>query len=486
MRLNNLFPSYLALVAVLVFAVSPAFGQSKSKKPNIVYIVADDLGYGDLSCYGQELFETPHIDALAAQGMLFTQHYSGSTVCAPSRSALVTGLHTGHTTIRGNKEIQPEGQYPIRDEDYTFAEMLKKAGYATGAFGKWGLGYPGSEGDPVKQGFDVFYGYNCQRQSHSYYPYHLWSNEKKIMLDANDGTAKGAYAPGLIQQQAIKFIDDHRDEPFFLFYPTTLPHAELTAPEVFMEKYRGKFDPEKSYHGVDQGPQFRNGGYASQKESHAAFAAMINVLDTQVGQIVDHLDSLGLMDNTIIIFTSDNGPHKEGGADPDYFNSNGPLKGYKRDMYEGGIRVPMVVRWDGHMKPGSTNTLISAFWDVMPTFADIAGTQVPPDIDGISFYPSLTGRGDQPKHEFLYWEFPAQGGKQAVRMGKWKGIRLNVDKGFDQPMELYDLEEDPGEENNVASKHPDIVEQIALIMAQQHLYSPIFPFDFETAPGYKP
>lgn len=490
-------------IHTILFLISfsyQCFSQTSDSKPNIVYIVADDLGYGDLSCYGQKKFDTPNIDALAKAGMLFTQHYSGSTVCAPSRSSLLTGLHTGHTTIRGNKEVQPEGQYPIHDKDFTFAEMLKKAGYTTGAFGKWGLGYPGSEGDPMNQGFDVFYGYNGQRMSHSYYPYHLWSNREKVMLDGNEGTEKGEYAPYLIQKQALKFIDDNKDHPFFLFYPTTIPHAELVAPEEYMEKYRGKYGPEKPYNGVDAGPNFRNGGYASQPDPHAAFAAMINVLDDQVGEVVAKLKALGLMDNTIIIFTSDNGPHKEGGADPDFFDSNGPLRGYKRDMYEGGIRVPLIVRWDGHVVPGSKSDHISAFWDMMPTFCDLAGQPIPANTDGISFLPSLTTddhlrvrmQGSpyrtgktQKEHDFLYWEFPARGGSQAVRMGDWKGVRLNVDKGMDSPIELYNLSTDLGEKHNVAAANPQIVKQIAAIMAQQHTPSELFPFDFETKPNFK-
>ena len=469
---------------LVIFVHNRLYSQGSDAKPNIVYIMADDLGYGDLSSYGQKKFDTPNIDALAKKGMLFTQHYSGSTVCAPSRSSLITGLHTGHTTIRGNKEIQPEGQYPIKDTDFTIAEMLKDAGYTTGAFGKWGLGYPGSEGDPTNQGFDVFYGYNCQRMSHSYYPYHLWSNKNKVMLDGNEGTDKGQYAPYLIQKEALKFIDDNKDHPFFLYYPTTIPHAELVAPEEYMEKYRGKFEPEKPYNGTDAGPHFRTGGYASQADPHAAFAAMVNVLDDQVGEIVAKLEDLGLMDHTILIFTSDNGPHKEGGADPDYFNSNGPLRGYKRDMYEGGIRVPMIVRWDGKVAPNSQSDHISAFWDIMPTFCALSGQPVPDYTDGISFLSSLTGK-TQKEHAFLYWEFPARGGSQAVRMGKWKGIRQNVDKGMDAPIELYDLSSDIGEKHNVAKTNPEIVKKIANIMAEQHVPSELFPFDFETKENFQ-
>lgn len=284
--------------------------------PNIIYILADDLGYGDLSCYGQKNFSTPNIDRLAKQGMLFTQHYSGSTVCAPSRSALMTGKHTGHTFIRGNKKVLPEGQYPIPDSTFILPEMLKQKGYVTGAFGKWGLGFPRSVGDPMNQGFDRFFGYNCQRLGHNYYPYYLWDNRDSIPLSANSGTQKGTYAPSLIHEKTLDFIEANKANPFFLFVASIIPHAELVAPESIMQKHRGKYLPENEYKGVDNGEKYKLGPYASQKESHAAFVSMIEILDTQVGEIMDKVEQLGLADNTIIIFTSDNGPHTEGGADP--------------------------------------------------------------------------------------------------------------------------------------------------------------------------
>ena len=468
------------IIFLFVFSIlhgSCSQAQSQSAKPNIVYIVADDLGYGDLSSYGQAKFETPNIDALAEKGIKFTQHYSGSTVCAPSRSALITGLHTGHTTVRGNLEIQPEGQYPLPDSVYTLGELLKEAGYTTGAFGKWGLGPVGSEGDPNNQGFDVFYGYNCQRLSHSYYPYHLWDNDQKVMLEENEGRNKGQYAPDLIHARALNFIEENKDNPFFLFYPTPIPHAELVAPEAYMEKFEGKFK-DRPYLGIDAGPSYRAGGYASQGKTHAAFAAMITVLDDEVGEIVAKLEELGIADNTLIIFTSDNGAHKEGGADPNFFKSNGPLKGYKRDLYEGGIRVPMVARWDGVITPGSETNHISAFWDLMPTLNEVTGLNKDIDTDGISFADALKGQTQQ-EHEFLYWEFPTQGGKQAVRMGDWKGIRLNAHKGFDSPIELYNLVDDIGETTDVATQFPAIADSIADIMRSQHIKSPIFPFNFE-------
>ncbi|MGB7394206.1 MAG: arylsulfatase [Pricia sp.] len=456
-------------------------GKDSLAQPNIIYILADDLGYGDLSCYGQEKFETPNIDKLAAEGMLFTQHYSGSTVCAPSRSALMTGMHTGHTVVRGNKEIRPEGQHPIPDSTYTLAEAFKKAGYATGAFGKWGLGPPGSHGDPLNQGFDTFYGYNCQRIGHNYYPYHLWSNNDSIVLSENSGGEQAIYAPNLIHRETLKFIDDHKDEPFFLFVPSIIPHAELAAPEAFMAKHRGAYPPEKEYDGVDDGPEFNLGPYRSQEETHAAFAAMIDLLDSQVGEIIKKVEDLGIADNTLIVFTSDNGPHEEGGADPEYFDSNGPLKGVKRDLYEGGIRVPMIAKWPGKIEPGSETDHVSAFWDVMPTFSKIMGVETPMDIDGISFLPTLLGEAKkQQDHEFLYWEFHERGGRQAVRKGKWKAVKYNVFEKPDAPLELYNLEDDLGEENNVADKHPEVMAEMQTIIDTARTQSEIFTFGQST------
>ncbi|WP_343329235.1 arylsulfatase [Polaribacter staleyi] len=454
---------------------------ANEKQPNIIYILADDLGYGDLSCYGQEKFTTPNIDKLASQGMLFTQHYSGSTVCAPSRSALLTGMHTGHTAVRGNKEVEPEGQYPIPDDTYTLAEVMKKAGYTTGAFGKWGLGFPGSVGDPVKQGFDEFYGYNCQRLGHHYYPDHLWSNNDSIVLKGNLGLSRTEYAPSLIHDKTIQFIEKNKSNPFFLYVASIIPHAELAAPEDLMEKYRNKFLPEKEFKGVDDGPKYRKGFYASQKESHAAFAAMIDLLDQQVGEIMAKVKELGIEDNTIIIFTSDNGPHQEGGADPKYFDSNGVFKGTKRDLYEGGIRVPMIAKWPGKIKPGSKTDHVSAFWDVFPTFSKIAGVDVPKNIDGISFLPELLGnKKDQKEHEYLYWEFHEKGGRQAVRKGNWKAVKYNVLKTPNKLMELYDLNNDLGEKNNVAKLHPEVVKEMEAIFKEARTPSDVFTFSQET------
>ncbi|MFN8239565.1 MAG: arylsulfatase [Bacteroidales bacterium] len=460
--------------AFLTFSLFP----EKAQKPNVIFILADDLGYGDLSCYGQTRFKTPNIDRLASQGMLFTQHYTGCTVSAPSRSCLMTGLHTGHTPIRGNKGWTPEGQWPLPAGSLTIAEMMKSAGYTTGAFGKWGLGYVGTDGDPNNQGFDIFYGYNCQSLAHNYYPDHLWYNNNRIELRENAGGKTGAYSGDLIQSAALRFIEENNRKPFFMYYPTTIPHAELIAKDDQMALFRNKFNPEKPYRGTDTGPDFRQGPYTSQPEPHAAFAAMVKQLDDYVGQILDKLAELGIEKNTIVIFASDNGPHLEGGGDPDYFNSNGPYRGYKRDLYEGGIRTPLIVKWPGHVKQGSTSDHVSAFWDFLPTLAEITGKSVEADIDGISFLPELTGKR-QKQHEYLYWEFHEQGGKEAVRFGNWKGVRLNVDKDPEGNLELYNLSTDPGETSNVAESNPGVVKKIDELIKASHIRSEVFPFSAE-------
>ena len=406
--------------------------------------------------------------------MLFTQHYAGSSVCAPSRSALMTGLNTGHTFVRGNIEVEPEGQIPIPKETFTIAELLKEKGYATGVFGKWGLGNPGSEGDPLLQGFDTFYGYNCQKLAHNYYPDHLWNDENKIILTENEGLKKKQYAPDLIHKQALLFIAKHQKEPFFLYYASVFPHAELAAPQAYMNKFIGKLNPEKAYVGTDSGESFRKGEYASQPYSHAAFVAMITLLDDQVGEIVSKIKELGIEDNTIIIFTSDNGPHKEGGADPDYFNSNGPFRGYKRDLYEGGIRVPMIAKWKGKIEEGSKTNYVSAFWDVMPTLAKIVGTKIENKIDGVSFLPTLLNKGIQKKHNYLYWEFHELGGRQAIRQANWKLIKYNVNKNGNY--QLYNLENDTAEADDLASKMPQKVAKLAKILESSRTESEVFQF----------
>lgn len=319
-------------------------GQSEQRRPNIIYILADDLGYGDLSCYGQSHFTTPNLDRLANQGMRFTQHYAGASVCAPSRSALMTGLHTGHTPVRANKRNAGGGQWPLPANAQTVAKFLQQLGYVTGAFGKWGLGYPGSEGDPNTQGFDTFYGFNDQTLAHHYYPEYLWHNHEKVYLTGNKGTGRETYAPAAIHERALAFMEEQQEGPFFLYYPSIIPHAELFAPEGYLARFRGLFLPEKSFEGTDSGEHFKKGRYGSQAEGHAAFAAMVTYLDDQVGEILAKLDELGISENTLVLFSSDNGPHQEAGADPDYFDSNGPYRGIKRDLYEGGIRVPFIAR----------------------------------------------------------------------------------------------------------------------------------------------
>lgn len=433
-------------------------------KPNIIYIMADDLGYGDIGCYGQGKIHTPNLDQLASQGIIFTQHYAGSTVCAPSRACLMTGYHTGHSVVRGNRESKPEGQYPMPDSVITVAELFKQAGYTTGATGKWGLGSPGSEGDPVNQGFDLFFGYNCQREAHFFYPQHLWRNREKVIIRENENGAKNIYSHYLIANEALKFIQENKDNPFFLYVPFTIPHAELAIPDSLLNEYKGKFD-EIPYAGQH---------YGAQEFPRAAYAAMVTLMDYDVGRILNLLDDLQLAKKTLIIFTSDNGPHREGGNDPDYFDSNGPLRGIKRDLYEGGIRVPFIVRWPGKIKANSRSDHISAFWDFLPTACEIAEIDPPPGIDGISYLPALLGH-PQTEHEYLYWEFHEQNGKQAIRKGKWKAVRLNVSENKDSPVQLYDLSTDSCEMNNVADRFPEIVKTMEEMLISARTKDPAWP-----------
>ncbi|WP_240971080.1 arylsulfatase [Flammeovirga aprica] len=455
---------------------------SKDQPPNIVYILADDLGYGDLGCYGQEQIETPNIDLLAKNGMLFTNHYAGSSVCAPSRSTFLTGLHTGHTSIRGNKFAKEigEGQVPLSTECLTVGELLKEKGYTTGAFGKWGLGYPGSEGDPNQLGFDVFYGYNCQRQAHRYYPQHLWHNDQKVALEGNDFTNKVTYSGDVIHQKVLEFIDENKDKPFFLYYPNLIPHAELLLPEgELMQKYSKKFGKEVGYVNHKKGSEYGDEDfmitrYSSQPEPRATYAAMVELLDRQVGEVIQKLEENGLMENTIVIFTSDNGPHTEAGADPQFFNSNGGLRGLKRDLYEGGIRVPMIVRWDGVVPKESKSDHVSAFWDMLPTFGEIAETNFNQQVDGISILPTLKGI-KQPTHDYLYWEFHEQGGRQAVRQGNWKLLKQNTFNKEKTTIELFNLDEDPSEVNDLSDDYPGKVQHLLEIMDREHTPSKEFP-----------
>ena len=459
----------------LCMTACPGAQPTENQKPNIIFIIADDLGYGDLGCYGQELIKTPNIDKLASEGIRFTQFYSGCTVCAPSRSSLVTGLHTGHTPVRGNKEYEPEGQHPLPKDTYTIGKMLQSAGYTTGCFGKWGLGYPGSEGAPEKQGFDTFFGYNCQRLAHNYYPYYLWHNTDTIWLKGNEGTQANDYSQDIIQKEALKFINSNKEKPFFAFLTYVIPHAELINPEDSITMmYRDQF-PEKPYKGTDDGPNYRKGGYGSNPHPKADFAAMITRLDAYVGEIISELKKSGLDKNTLVMFTSDNGPHQEGGADPHFFKSYGPLKGVKRDMYEGGIRVPFIAWLPEKIKSGVSDH-VGAFWDIMPTFAALAGVEVAGETDGLSILPVLFGKKGQKKHEYLYWEFHEQGGRIAVRKDNWKAIWFDVGKPDKTYVELYDLSKDIHEDNNLALQYPDVVKELTEIKNSAHTPSEVWNF----------
>lgn len=467
-----------AVIAAGSALVSCGQGEKAHPAPNVVFILADDLGWGDLSCYGQKLFETPNIDALAGNGLRFTQCYSGTTVSAPSRSCLVTGTHSGHTYIRGNRKVPPEGQFPLPEDSQTIFHDFQDAGYRTGAFGKWGLGPIGSTGDPSVQGVDKFFGYNCQTLAHSYYPDHLWDNDEKVVLADNVDEipyGEGTYSADLIHEKALEFLEESVKDgkPFFMWYPTTIPHAELIVPEdSIIQKFRGRY-PETPYKGEDLGhPRFRVGGYCSQEYPHATFAAMVTRLDVYVGQIVEKLKELGVYDNTIIVFASDNGPHLEGGADPDFFDSNGPWRGYKRDLYEGGIRVPMIVQWPGHVAAGQESDLMCSFWDMMPTFRNVLGKEYS-GMDGISLLPLLEGRSGQKEHENLYFEF-AERSSQASRKGPWKLVRLDIEGPGDH-YELYNLDTDPGETVDLAAENPEKVEELKEIMRTSHVPNHNFP-----------
>lgn len=441
---------------------------AQKTKPNIIFIFADDLGYGDVGCYGQQKIETPNIDRLAQKGMKFTQFYSGSTVCAPSRSSFLTGLHTGHTAVRGNVSYPPEGQTPLPDSVVTFANILQQNGYATAAFGKWGLGYITTSGDPNKKGFDKFYGYNCQSLAHNYYPDHLWNNHDRIDFAAKDSI----YSADIIHQQAMQYIKSSGDKPFFIYLPYTIPHGEVIVPhDSTYYYYIKKFDEKpvtakRMYDGRPLG-----------QYPHASFAAMVARLDKYVGEIVKLVEEKGIADNTLIIFTSDNGPHKEGGGDPEFFNSNGIYKGIKRDLYEGGIRVPFIAYWPGKIR-SSVIDRPAALWDMYPTFLQMAGVPVKKNIDGISLLPTLFQTGKQKQHEYFYWEFHENDGRQAVHWGKWKAVRLDVNKSQNPAMELYDLEKDPQEMTNVASQNPTVLKKMKQLFSKEHQYNADWPFLF--------
>ncbi|MFO0849545.1 MAG: arylsulfatase [Gemmataceae bacterium] len=456
----------LGWLGVAVFALGFA-SRLTAAPPNVVLIVADDLGCYELGCYGQTLIRTPHIDRLAAGGMKFTQFYAGNAVCAPSRCCLMTGKHAGHATVRNNKEAQPEGQFPIRADDVTVAELLKARGYATAAIGKWGLGMFGTPGDPLKHGFDAFYGYNCQRHAHTHYPTYLYRNAARFPLPGNDGKTGDTYSHDLFEQEALAFLTANKARPFFLFLPVTVPHVAVQVPADSLAEYRGKLGDDPAYDGKK--------GYQPHPAPHAGYAAMVTRLDRTVGRVVDKLKELGLEKDTLVLFTSDNGPtHNVGGADSAFFRSAGPLRGLKGSLYEGGIRVPLVAYQPGTVPAGKTCDLPTYFPDVLPTLCELAGAAVPTGVDGLSLVPTLTGRGDQRAHDFLYWEFPGYGGQQAVRAGNWKAVRQNLGKGAVKT-ELYDLAADPGEKADVAAGNPDVLGRLEQLMAGQHVRSADFP-----------
>lgn len=443
---------------------------AQQKQPNIIFILADDLGYGDIGCYGQLKTETPNIDKMAAYGKRFTQFYAGTAVCAPSRASLMTGLHTGHTAVRGNKGTKPEGQFPLPDSVVTFANILQEHGYITAAFGKWGLGFITTSGDPAKKGFDQFVGYNCQTLAHNYYPDHLWNNHERIGFPENKNS-NAVYSADYIHKQAMQFLNTPHDKPFFLYLPYTLPHGDVITPhDSTYEYYVKKFnEPPLS----KRAPKTDGEDHRFEPYPHAAFATMVNRLDKYVKEINATLERQGIAENTLVIFTSDNGPHRENGGDPEFFNSNGIFRGIKRDMYEGGIRVPFIAYWPGKIKPAISEE-IGVFWDMYPTFLELADIPVTNTIDGISFVPALMGE-KQPKHEYLYWEFHENDGRQAVRWKEWKGIRLGISKNANAPMELYNLEKDPEEKSNLAKKHKKIVKEIRKQMEEAHRSNPDWP-----------
>ncbi len=440
-------------------------GFSQLKQPNIIFLLADDLGYGDIGCYGQQKIATPNIDQLAKEGLSCTQFYSASPVCAPARTSFMTGLHTGHTPVRGNKTIGLEGQTALPDSTITFPMLLQKKGYNTAAFGKWGLGFIGTSGEPTKKGFDMFYGYNCQAKAHNYYPDHLWQNSLKIDFE-NNPDEHTVYSADLIHKKALDYLANQNSKPFFLFLPYTLPHGDLSVPhDSIYQFYVTKFN---------EAPLLKPSNYKAKEGKwfepypHAAFAAMVARFDKFVGEINATLKSKGIEENTIFIFTSDNGPHSEDGGDPKYFNSTAGYRGIKRDVYEGGIREPFIAKWRGKIKANTKSDFAFALWDMFPTFLNIAGVKSPQKIDGISVLPLLLNKPQTP-HKSLYWELGEAGSKQAVRMGDWKAIRLNVIKNNNSPVELYNIKDDPFEKNNVASSYPDIVEKLIKLLEESHI-----------------
>ncbi|MCH2161337.1 MAG: arylsulfatase [Phycisphaerales bacterium] len=492
------------VTGILVLSLGIAeFGRADAtaerRPPNVIVIMADDLGAAELGCTGSEQIRTPNLDRLFANGMRFTNGYSGSTVCAPSRCTLLTGQHTGRSQIRGNGEIPnltgdpgaegtkeigawtsppvPNGwwggQRPLEAGTETIATALKRKGYATFAAGKWGLGGPMTEGLPTRQGFDEWIGYLCQRNAHNYYPTYLSQNEGKVVLEGNDrGLTGKQYATDLMVDAAVDFVEAHADEPFFLYYATPVPHLALQVPEDSLAEYRGKWDD----------PAYEGGrGYLAQKEPRATYAAMVTRMDRNIGRILDAVQAAGVAQDTIVFFTSDNGSTFDlGGYDPEFFNGTGGLRGHKCNLYEGGIRVPLAVAWPGRIEPGTSSDLPVANWDFFPTIMAMTDAKTNADVDGIDFSPELLGTGSTADRPYLYWEYHPGGGLQAVRMGRWKGVRTGINNNPGSLVQLYDLEEDPNETNNVAAKHPEVASRIHEIMLAEHTPSPVPNWNFPT------
>ncbi len=470
-------------ISILIIALISYFSFScentvPEKKPNIIYIMADDLGIGDLGSYGQKILQTPNLDKLAEEGIRFTQHYAGNTVCAPSRCALMTGKHMGHAEVRGNKQAPNHGQWPITDEAVTVAELLKTAGYRTAMIGKWGLGNQDTPGAPLKQGWDYYFGYTDQVLAHNYYPEYLLRNDEKIPLNnqvfyypedhwtrglGSYAEVKKDYSHDLFTQDAIRYIEENQDHPFFLYIPYTIPHNNGEALENEKQEV-----PEFGVYENEEWPKERKG-----------YAAMISRMDRDIGLIMKRLADLKLLESTLVIFTSDNGPMPDEEF-TEYFNSNAIYRGGKRFLYEGGIRTPMIASWKGKIVAGSQSDHISAFWDFMPTVCEVAGIIPPDDIDGISFLPSLINEKEkQLQHDYLYWEFPEMGYSIAARKGKWKAVKINMLENPNYPIELYNLDSDPGETENIAEKHPEIVSMMQEVLKDAHIRSNIFPMPGE-------
>ncbi len=481
MNKNNLIYPGMAIIAMTVFA-GASFAQKSSSRPNIIYILADDLGYGDVGCYGQKYIKTPNIDRIAAEGIRFTDHYSGAPVCAPARCCLMTGKSSMHAYVRNNFEIKGEtesehGQTPIPENTATLSKMMKQAGYETALIGKWGLGSMASSGSPIKQGFDFFFGYNDQNHAHNHYPYFVWRNNNQEFIEGNvmsvhpkiDRTQPVGideykkymglhYFVDMELDEAVKFINENRKKPFFLYLAFEVPHKALQVPDESLEMYNGVFD-EKPYDG--------KAGYTPHPRPLSAYAGMVTRLDSKIGILLRKLKELGLDDNTIVMFSSDNGPAGGGGLDSRFFNSSGGLRGMKGQVWDGGIREPFVVRWPGKITPGKTSGHVSAQYDLMATLAEITGQKLT-NTDGISFLPTLLGQSEkQRQHEYLYWEFSSGGGQYAVRMGDWKGVRVGVSRNPDAGWQIFNLSTDPAETTDVAAQHPELVGKCKQIVSQR-------------------